>query len=86
MVRPRVINTAHFSDETLRHRQGLPGGLYWGVYLGDERAGSWKIDVWATGPEAFEPIRAYGDALRTRLRVRRRRLIRARRSSGLLPC
>jgi hypothetical protein len=57
----------HFSDETVRQRQGLPSGLYWGVYLGDERAGAWKIDVWATPSAAFEPIRAKGERLHARL-------------------
>jgi hypothetical protein len=22
-------------------------GLYWGIYLGNERKGAWKIDLWA---------------------------------------
>lgn len=27
-----------------------PAGLYWGIYLGNERAGAWKIDLWALEP------------------------------------
>jgi hypothetical protein len=57
----------HFSDEARRRRPGLPPGLYWGIYLGDERAGAWKIDVWATERVTFEPIRLYGEELERRL-------------------
>ncbi len=28
-----------------------PRGLYWGIRLGDIRAGAWKIDLWAFEPE-----------------------------------
>ena len=38
----------HFRDESCVATPGLPKGLYWGIYLGNERAGAWKIDVWAT--------------------------------------
>jgi hypothetical protein len=33
----------HFRDESRQRTPGLPPGFYWGVYLGDERAGAWKI-------------------------------------------
>src|SRR4051794_17411125 len=36
-----------FRNELLAKTKGLPSGLYWGVYLGNERAGAWKIDIWA---------------------------------------
>src|SRR5689334_17744917 len=36
-----------FRNERLARTQGLPPGLYWGIYLGDEKAGAWKIDIWA---------------------------------------
>jgi hypothetical protein len=36
-----------FRNEILKGTEGLPNGLYWGIYLGDERNGAWKIDVWA---------------------------------------
>src|SRR5439155_19084992 len=57
----------HYSDETVRQRPGLPRGLYWGVYLGDERAGAWKVDIWISEPEAFEAVRGYGERLQARL-------------------
>jgi hypothetical protein len=36
-----------FRNERLTKTEGLPFGLYWGIYLGDERKGAWKIDIWA---------------------------------------
>lgn len=35
-----------FRNERIAKTPGLPNGLYWGIYLGNERAGAWKIDVW----------------------------------------
>jgi hypothetical protein len=36
-----------FRNERIAKTEGLPNGLYWGIYLGNERKGDWKIDVWA---------------------------------------
>ena len=36
-----------FRNETIAKTPGLPEGLYWGIYLGNERKGAWKIDIWA---------------------------------------
>jgi len=57
----------HFRDETVVGTPGLPKGLYWGVYLGDENAGAWKIDVWATDRADFEPVRRFNDGIAARL-------------------
>ena len=57
----------HYRDETIAATEGLPRGLYWGVYLGDERDGAWKIDVWVTDAEGFEATRAHGERIRERL-------------------
>jgi len=35
-----------FRNERIAKTKGLPLGLYWGVYAGDETKGSWKIDIW----------------------------------------
>jgi hypothetical protein len=35
-----------FRNERIARTKGLPPGLYWGIYLGDEKKGSWKIDIW----------------------------------------
>lgn len=53
----------HFRDETITATEGLPKGLYWGIYLGDERAGAWKIDIWAEQPAGFERTRSYGERI-----------------------
>src|SRR5215210_9334931 len=45
LLRPHRM---HFRDESIVATAGLPRGLYWGIYLGDERAGAWKIDLWHT--------------------------------------
>jgi hypothetical protein len=65
----------HFRDETIAATEGLPRGLYWGVYLGDERRGAWKIDIWTTNAEGFEPTRSYGERIRERLSHTNRALI-----------
>lgn len=57
----------HYRDETIAATEGLPRGLYWGVYLGDERDGAWKIDIWVTDAEGFEATRAHGERIRERL-------------------
>jgi len=57
----------HFRDERRVGTVGLPRGLYWGVYLGDERAGAWKIDVWSTDRAGFEDVRLHGERLAARL-------------------
>ena len=65
----------HFRDETRVATEGLPRGLYWGVYLGDERAGAWKIDVWLTDRAGFEPTRKFGERLASRLTDENRKVI-----------
>ncbi len=65
----------HYRDETTAATEGLPRGLYWGVYLGDERKGAWKIDVWLTDSEGFEAVRAHGERIRERLSDSNRPLI-----------
>jgi hypothetical protein len=57
----------HYRDETLVATPGLPRGLYWGVYLGDERDSAWKLDIWITEPGAFEETRAYGERIKRQL-------------------
>ena len=41
-----------FRNEIIGKTKGLPNGLYWGIYLGNERLGAWKIDIWAV--KSFE--------------------------------
>jgi hypothetical protein len=65
----------HFRNEIAVRTPGLPHGVYWGVYLGDERAGAWKIDIWLTDAAGFEPVRTFGDNLSARLTDETRRAI-----------
>jgi hypothetical protein len=58
----------HYRDERVARTPGLPrDGLYWGIYLGDERAGAWKIDLWAVDEEEHGRLQAYQDAIEDRL-------------------
>ena len=65
----------HYRDETIVATEGLPRGLYWGVYLGDERDGAWKIDIWVTDVDGFEATRLYGERIKERLSATTRPLI-----------
>ena len=40
-----------FRNERIARTKGLPTGLYWGIYLGDEKKGAWKIDIWGLDSE-----------------------------------
>jgi hypothetical protein len=57
----------HFRDECVVQTPDLPRGFYWGVYLGDERRGAWKIDIWQTDRQGFESVRRYSDGISGRL-------------------
>lgn len=48
-----------FRNELIAKTPGLPAGLYWGVYLGNERAGAWKIDIWAVSTSEFQKLAEY---------------------------
>jgi hypothetical protein len=58
-------------------RACLPPGYYWGIYLGDERAGAWKIDIWQTDRQAFDAVRRFGEDLSARLNDENRAAILA---------
>ncbi|HKA20325.1 MAG TPA: hypothetical protein VKN18_18700 [Blastocatellia bacterium] len=65
----------HYRDQTVISTEGLPAGFYWGVYLGDERAGAWKIDIWLTDSAGFRAVREYGERVSKRLTERTRQSI-----------
>lgn len=44
-----------------------PNGLYWGIKLGDERQGAWKLDLWFLDAAGYEKHSKYCDRLRLRL-------------------
>jgi hypothetical protein len=71
----------HYRDETVEQTPGLPPGLYWGIYLGDERKGAWKIDIWATTRSGFEPSQRFQDRIQQRLTPATRERILAIKSA-----
>jgi hypothetical protein len=46
---------------------GEPDGLYWGIKLGDERQGAWKLDVWFLDSRSYEQHTNYSASMRERL-------------------
>jgi hypothetical protein len=56
-----------FRNELIAKTKGLPAGLYWGVYLGNERAGAWKIDIWAVTALECERLLQYCATIKEKL-------------------
>lgn len=44
-----------------------PNGFYWGIKVGDERQGAWKIDLWFLDAAGYEQHLKYCNNLRVRL-------------------
>ncbi len=72
-----ALEPVHMSyrNERLARTPDLPVGLYWGAYLGDERAGAWKLDIWAMGEPEYRPLAAVQDGIAGRLTPQTRRAI-----------
>ena len=49
----------NFRNELIAKPKGLPFGLYWGVYLGNERVDAWKIDIWAVSATECQKLIQY---------------------------
>jgi hypothetical protein len=56
-----------FRNEVKANTKGLPHGLYWGIYLGNERAGDWKIDIWAVGAAECQRLLPVSDRIKQKL-------------------
>lgn len=56
-----------YRNERVGKTKGLPDGLYWGAYLGNERAGAWKIDVWAVNTAECKRLLNYCEDIRRQL-------------------
>jgi hypothetical protein len=56
-----------FRNEILKRTEGLPDGLYWGIYLGDERNGAWKIDVWAVNKTECDRLLKFCEEIENKL-------------------
>ena len=65
----------HFRDESKVRTPDLPPGFYWGVYLGDERQGAWKIDIWQTNRDGFDAVRRFGERIAGQLDAASRQAI-----------
>jgi len=72
LLRPHRM---HYRDQTIISTEGLPTGLYWGVYLGDEREGAWKIDIWLTHSEGFRAAGEQCERISQRLTDANRQVI-----------
>jgi hypothetical protein len=51
---------------------GQPNGLYWGIKLGNERAGAWKLDVWFLDLVSYEQHANFCSIMRDRLNMEER--------------
>lgn len=56
-----------YRNERMTQTKGLPLGLYWGVYLGNERKGAWKIDLWAVEENECHRLVKFCDNIATKL-------------------
>jgi hypothetical protein len=65
----------HFRNEMVMRTSGLPHGFYWGVYLGDEKRGAWKIDIWIATAAQFAPSFEFQRSIHERLTEERRSAI-----------
>ncbi len=66
-----------FRNERIGRTLGLPHGLYWGVYLGNQPHGAWKIDVWAVEPDQYQGLSSHHEAIADKLTPENRRTILA---------
>jgi len=56
-----------FRNELIAKTPGLPAGLYWGIYLGDERQGAWKVDMWAVNSMEYKRLNQYCNGIKQKL-------------------
>jgi hypothetical protein len=54
---------------------GEPDGFYWGIKLGDERQGAWKIDLWFLDLASYQQHANYVTVMRERLTAETRSAI-----------
>jgi hypothetical protein len=54
---------------------GVPNGFYWGIKLGNERQGAWKLDVWFLDHQGYEEHAAYSSGMREKLTPENRAII-----------
>ena len=62
--------TKHLEAKKARFTNNVgdePNGLYWGIKLGDERQGAWKLDLWFLDSEGYQEHAQYAANMRARL-------------------
>lgn len=64
-----------FRNELKAKSKNLPEGLYWGIYLGNERTGAWKIDIWAVRPKECQRLLYYCNNVKQKLHPEAARII-----------
>ena len=69
-----------YRNERIAKTNALPVGLYWGIYLGDERKGAWKIDLWAVDSEECRQRLKFCDDIAAKLNASSREIIMAIKS------
>ena len=69
-----------YRNERITKTKGLPVGLYWGIYLGNERKGAWKIDLWAVDKNECGQRLKFCDEIEAKLTPSSREIILAIKS------
>src|SRR4051812_35350169 len=64
-----------FRNETKSKTKGLPVGLYWGIYLGNERVGAWKIDIWVVTASECERLLQFSNNIKQKLSAETKEII-----------
>ena len=56
-----------FRDTRVVPVEGLPPGLYWGMYLNHRSEDGWKIDIWALDSAQCDRLLAFQDSIGERI-------------------
>ncbi len=70
-----------YRNERITQTKGLPPGLYWGVYSGNERNGAWKIDIWAVDENECRRLLKFCDDIAAKLTLFTKQIILTIKSS-----
>jgi hypothetical protein len=70
----------HFRNERIAQTQGLPHGLYWGVYFDLSDRQSWKVDIWCVEREECHRLLSHVGSLLEKLTPDNRQVILAIKS------
>jgi hypothetical protein len=68
LTRRLSAKKAHFTNNL----GSEPNGLYWGIKLGDERRGAWKLDLWLLDALGYEHHAEYCAVMRETLTAEHR--------------